>query len=278
MGTFTAKNRRYFSIAEKIHPPDYRGRFHTQNFCELTLIIGGQGAYESMKGRRRTIIPVEPDTLLFCDGRVLHRCTDSPGHPLHQLMICFGYGYPAPFSLLPALLSAFKKTNPIVLRPPQTTLHLKPLIRRMLMEHNEAGAGSADTIKALLILLLTEIYRLIHQAANPGDGEMDERVRQAVTYLRLHYDQHFHLPECAKRCGLSVRHFSELFRRHTGKTFVQFLNEYRIGIAKDLLRSTDKKVITIAFETGFENLSLFNRTFKKLCRLTPNQYRRGRNV
>jgi len=268
----------FFSVTEKIHPADWHGELHTQDFFELTLVIGGRGVYEAVRGKRTEKIAAGPNTLLFWDGTVPHRSADVPGEPLHQLMLLFGYEYPAPFSLLPNLRARLRTDNPIVLQGLETAMHLKPLIRRVLAEYNGDRPGSADTVRALTVLLLTEIWRILQHAQREPSRPIDERIRQSIDYVARHYDQHFHLPEIARRCGLSARHFSELFKKATGTTFVRYVNQYRVSIAKEMLRSTDKKVITVAFETGFENLSLFNRTFKTFCGLTPNQYRQTRNA
>ncbi|MDX2190796.1 MAG: AraC family transcriptional regulator [Bacteroidota bacterium] len=68
--------------------------------------------------------------------------------------------------------------------------------------------------------------------------------------------------------------FSRYFKRRTQKTFSQYVNELRISHAKKLLLDTDKSITEICFESGFENMSYFNRQFKYLTHQSPSEYKR----
>lgn len=61
----------------------------------------------------------------------------------------------------------------------------------------------------------------------------------------------------------------------TGSSFVSYLNEYRLSEAAQLLRGSDKKILTVANETGFDSLSNFNRQFRQRYGVTPREYRKG---
>ena len=67
---------------------------------------------------------------------------------------------------------------------------------------------------------------------------------------------------------------SRLFRNVTGMSCREYVLEYRMTKAMGLLRMTDKPIIEIAYETGFNNISYFNRTFKKHCHQTPSDFRK----
>jgi AraC-like DNA-binding protein len=68
--------------------------------------------------------------------------------------------------------------------------------------------------------------------------------------------------------------FSRFFRRATNKTFRAFLNEVRIGHASRLLLESDQSVAEICYDSGFGNLSNFNRQFLKLRKVSPRDYRK----
>jgi AraC-like DNA-binding protein len=65
------------------------------------------------------------------------------------------------------------------------------------------------------------------------------------------------------------------FKETMGTSFVDYLKEYRLTMAARLLLSSDSSILAIASEVGFDNLSYFNRSFKKQYKVTPSQYRRG---
>lgn len=268
------KNNRFISVSEYKHPLNFVGQFHTQNFFEISFIISGKGHYETIKGKNEiTKTPVSSDTMLFWDGRTPHRVVDDPGFPLHQVIICFGYRYPAYFSMLDDLVGKFKKSNPFIFDKTQTSFYLKPKIRKILYEFNNDKTGKIDSIKALIILLLVEMNRILGEKSLETNKNTDIRIMHAIEHIKSNYDQTCYISEYAKNFSLSTRHFSELFKKTAGKTFIHFVNEYRISVVKKMLKETDKKIATIAFEAGYDNLSLFNKTFKDICKVTPQDFR-----
>jgi AraC-like DNA-binding protein len=82
------------------------------------------------------------------------------------------------------------------------------------------------------------------------------------------------LGDVAAIAGLSPEGFSRFFHRMTGRTFVAWVHEVRIGHACRLLTTTERPVLEIALAAGFENLSNFNRVFRRLRGCTPREFRR----
>ena len=67
--------------------------------------------------------------------------------------------------------------------------------------------------------------------------------------------------------------FSAKFKLQVGQTFVEFRNQIRIQVAKDLLLKTNDKILSIALQVGFEDLSFFSKMFKQEVGIPPRQYR-----
>ncbi len=86
----------------------------------------------------------------------------------------------------------------------------------------------------------------------------------------LNYAPH----ELARLCGCSPRHLSRLFKEHAGISLRAEQTELRLLKASQLLRETDAKIIQVALESGYRNLSLFNAMFKKRFGMTPSEWRR----
>ena len=97
--------------------------------------------------------------------------------------------------------------------------------------------------------------------------------REAVSYIDNHYMERLQLNSMAKLAAMSPTYFSYMFKVLKGLTFVQYVNGLRIKRALNLLRLTDKSVYEIAFESGFNNISHFNRIFKRETGMSPNKYR-----
>ena len=96
---------------------------------------------------------------------------------------------------------------------------------------------------------------------------------RAKEYINNNYTKNIMLKEIAGYLALSESRFSHIFKEHAKISPVQYIIKSRIDKAKELLKGTDKKITEIAFETGFSDLTYFNRTFKKLEKQTPSAFR-----
>ena len=96
---------------------------------------------------------------------------------------------------------------------------------------------------------------------------------RAVAYMEEHLAEPLDRDSVARAAGLSGSHFSHLIRDKTGRTFTDLMAQYRVDRAKTLLRRTDKSIIQIALECGFDEQSYFARVFKRLTGTTPRAYR-----
>jgi signal transduction histidine kinase/AraC-like DNA-binding protein/DNA-binding LacI/PurR family transcriptional regulator len=98
-------------------------------------------------------------------------------------------------------------------------------------------------------------------------------VKRAVAYLQQHYAKPLSRQEIADAIGVSKNYLSEIFHQELGISPWEYLNRYRMQKAKDLLRTTNKSITTIAAQVGFDDSSYFGRVFHKHVGLTPSQYR-----
>lgn len=102
-----------------------------------------------------------------------------------------------------------------------------------------------------------------------------EKMKLILKYVENHYMDKITIEEIANEAGLSQSHFMKYFKNTMGTSFIDYLNEYRLTMASRLLMSSDSSVLAIASEVGYENLSYFNRTFKKRFAMTPREYRKN---
>lgn len=104
-----------------------------------------------------------------------------------------------------------------------------------------------------------------------------ERIEKIYNYVRANFNKRIMLEEAAAMLNMSVVSFSRLIKQRTGKSFVEFVNEIRLGYATRLLIETRKSVSEICYECGFNNISNFNRIFKKKQHATPSEFRMNFN-
>ncbi|HEV8388845.1 MAG TPA: AraC family transcriptional regulator, partial [Dongiaceae bacterium] len=143
--------------------------------------------------------------------------------------------------------------------------------------------GQATAMRRLLLLfeLLYELAvspeRRVLSSRDYGDAPDSaaaDTIKQVLGFLMKNIAKDVHLSDAARCFGMSEPAFSRFFKRNTGHGFVHYLNRMRVNRACDLLTETDKPVTDVCFETGFNNVSNFNRQFLKLCGLPPSEYRR----
>lgn len=104
------------------------------------------------------------------------------------------------------------------------------------------------------------------------------RVEKAFEYLNQNFDKQITLAEVARQAGMTEVSFSRFFKSRSGKTFIDSLNDIRMGHASRMLIDTTQSVSEIAYNCGFNNISNFNRIFKKKKNCTPKEFREGYTV
>ena len=110
------------------------------------------------------------------------------------------------------------------------------------------------------------------------DHKSLEKMKLILKYLENHYMERITIADISAEVGLSQSHFMKYFKNTMGTSFIEYLNEYRLTMASRLLISSESSILAIAEEVGYENLSYFNRTFKKRFGMTPRDYRKRLNI
>ena len=100
-----------------------------------------------------------------------------------------------------------------------------------------------------------------------------EMVTKARRYISDYYDTPLSLGDAARTVNTSVHYFCKMFKKATGITFTEYLTRIRIEKARNLLLNPNKRISEVAFEVGFQSLSQFNRSFKRITGKTPTRYR-----
>ena len=105
-----------------------------------------------------------------------------------------------------------------------------------------------------------------------------EKFRSLINHINSHYMDEITLEWAADYAGFSKYHFSRLFKDYTDVTFADYLMHRRMQAAKVILSETPSTVTEIAFQTGFNNLTSFTRSFRNSTGMTPSEYRQSRQV
>ncbi|HZX58756.1 MAG TPA: AraC family transcriptional regulator [Mucilaginibacter sp.] len=99
------------------------------------------------------------------------------------------------------------------------------------------------------------------------------RIERVFEYLSSNYEKNVKLEQAANIANMPPASFSRFFKKMTGKTYIDSLNEIRLGHASRMLADTDLNIANIAYKCGFNNISNFNRTFKRKKLCIPREFR-----
>ena len=146
---------------------------------------------------------------------------------------------------------------------------------RTLLEMMHSASGEQDYPGPLyLLLILHYVEQECIAESSAAARPRNETVEQICAYLAANYRQKFSLTEVAARFYISPYYLSRLFRRVTGQSIVDYINNRRIEAAQKLLESTDLSISAVAEQTGFASAAHFRRVFREVMGTGPLQYRK----
>ena len=262
--------------------PAFSSPWHFHPECELTYILQGFG--KRFVGDN--IARFSPGDLVLLGENLPHYWRSdtpvkTPSAHAHSLVIqfreeCFG----TEFLSLPELAEARKlllRSRRGLVFTGNTNLELKA---QMIQLKTEKGLGSMiGLLKIFNILCQSNEYQAL---SSPGftafvDEFASERINKAYQYVFQNYTEALDHHEIARTVGMSLSAFCHYFKRVTGRTLSDFIKEIRIGHARKLLMETDATVAEIAYSSGFESLSNFNRQFLEVSGCNPKTFRQQRS-
>ena len=99
-------------------------------------------------------------------------------------------------------------------------------------------------------------------------------IKQILQYIQENYARNLTLCGLAAYFHMSEGQFCRFFKSQIGMTAIEYLNYYRIGVACDMLKDGILSISEIATECGYNNISYFNRTFRRYMNCTPGEYQK----
>ena len=105
------------------------------------------------------------------------------------------------------------------------------------------------------------------------EDDDSRRILKVKNFISKNYMDELRLPELASLAGMSSSAFSRFFKLHTGRNISEYIIDLRLGYAARMLVDTAKSISEIGFDCGFNNLSNFNRIFKKKKGCSPSEFR-----
>lgn len=133
-------------------------------------------------------------------------------------------------------------------------------------------------LRGLLMMCFQELYSYHFSTLTPDDKTTSavREIRHTLEYIHNHFREDLSLQQLASVSGYSTSHFEHTFKHITGNSPFEYITRIRIINASEELKNTNKKITDIAAENGYDNISYFNRSFKKIMGLAPGAFRRSR--
>ena len=167
----------------------------------------------------------------------------------------------------------FQKASKGILFSEETANNLKEKIINL---PNKTGFHSVlDFFSILHELSTAPSMRLLSSATfveNPINYH-SRRLEKTFDYIRKNFHKEITLDEISKLNGMTLVSFSRFIKKRTGKTFIDSLNDIRLGYATRLLIDSTESISEIDYKCGYNNISYFNRLFKSKKKLTPKEFR-----
>lgn len=126
-----------------------------------------------------------------------------------------------------------------------------------------------------LSLLVFEVMNESFQSGSFLQSDMPVKILDIIEWLRTHYDRPLTVAYIAERFNYHPTYLTALFKKYTGQSLLNYLNQTRISVAKNLLTSRDLSIYFIASTCGFRDEKYFMKLFKKYEGMTPTQYRKA---
>ena len=268
------ENHSFFFIDQRVEP-SLEAKLHRHDAWELYYVVHGQG--NRMAGD--TLQPFAEGDAALIPPSMLHRWEYAPDSAdkhgrVRYLMVAFGH------ALVERCMEVFPEfrnrladvtfpTDALTFGPESTRT-----IRTVLSEMNGMDElGRLSAMFRLLPVIFTSSDRTF--AGKPMRIERDvRRMQQISAYGMKHYVHPIALDDIAAETGMNRSAFCAYFKRCKGMTFSQYVTQYRLHTACELLKHSQKGISEICYTVGFNDLPHFVRVFTKNIGLPPSRYRK----
>lgn len=146
------------------------------------------------------------------------------------------------------------------------------LILYLISRH--AGPTAAQAVGRFLLYHWDSRSQAPFVPFDPPTDHGDGPIRELQDWLHAGHSSGVSVEQLARQCGLPRPSFNRRFKRATGHSPVRYLQHLRVEKAKQLLERSDLPVDEVSWEVGYEETAAFRRVFKRITRLSPNEYRR----
>lgn len=168
------------------------------------------------------------------------------------------------------LLSASSEIHPVMREHAKLETYIRDIDRLC----DERLAGYQIAVKGCLYQIVHLLLSECAAAPSGASRKHADKIKAVLSYVDVHYAEEISIESMASLCFYSKSYFMKFFKESMGVSFISYLKDYRLEIAARMLLAADDNILDISSACGFDNLSYFNRSFKKKYGVTPGRYRK----
>lgn len=246
-------------------------RPHTHPFYELYYLLQGERVY-FMNGK---VYTAQKGDLVLVRPGDLHSTASSQIEEFERILVHFDPQFLNEQDRQVLDLPSFGESA-LLRFPLNEQSELEHLLLNMLSECREEPPLYASYVRNLLTEFLIRIHRNgnLGQETTEASHPMHQKISEIASYIHEHYKEPLTLDHVAKLFYISPAYLSRIFLKLTGFHFSEYVRVVRIRESQKLLRTGKEKIHRIAEQVGFEHVSHFNKTFKKVTGYSPLHYRK----
>lgn len=250
-------------------------KYHFHEEYEIYYLIQGERHY-FIKDKTYHI---KMGDLVFIDRNVLHKTADvkEPGHERFLLNMSKDFLDFLPPAVASELFRFFKSETCIITLESDMRSKIETLLDEMHNVYRSPGNLSQIYLQTLVIQLLYFMNRLAEHHVGRSKEYINvahRRVSDVIDFINRHYKEPLSLTDLSHQFFLSPFYLSRLFKKATGFSLTEYINSIRVKEAQELLKVNQKRIIDIALEVGYDNITHFGRVFKQITNQSPRDYRR----
>ncbi|MBO6197839.1 MAG: helix-turn-helix domain-containing protein [Butyrivibrio sp.] len=152
-------------------------------------------------------------------------------------------------------------------------LHSKGIMASQLFANESSVLLESQATDSLMNMMRFQVHLISSTIDYVSEVEQsDSIVQRAKNYVHQHYAEDISRTEIAESVFLTPEYMAKMFKKETGISLKQYISDYRVSIAKELLSKPSARVSDVAAEVGFDNFSYFSTVFKKTTGYTPGEY------
>lgn len=257
--------------AERIPGQGRRWHYHTE--MEITLFTAGTGT--RFVGDH--IGPFTAGDLVLLGGNLPHYWQVKGPSAGVGVQWSFPHGHP--FWTLPetlGLAELFKRSAQGLRFTGHTAAVLAPAVRELTYVYGAERLGLFVRLLAMMRAAPENHCSVLSSAAFSLSGSTNkqrEALAEAMRFVLANFREAIRLEEVLRLTGLSRTTFSLQFKKHCGRSFIDFVIHTRLQEATRQLAETDRSILEIALDCGFTQVSFFNRVFRRVYGCNPTEFR-----